>query len=123
MLNTPEIQSPLKFLLATPLVHVAQRTCHQFSTNPRLLAQELRDCFQSCFHSRRLVKNIVWAKKILGEKVVKSDKCMCVFQLLGARARAPPKVYAYACFYSTRFLSPIQLVFYGRSNPQIVNVN
>jgi len=37
---------------------------------------------------RRLVK-------ILGEKVVKSDKCMGVSQLLGARARAAPKVYAY----------------------------
>ena len=28
--------------------------------------------------------------KILGEKVVKSDKCMGVSQLLGARARAAP---------------------------------
>ena len=34
--------------------------------------------------------------KILGgQKVVKSDKCMGVSQLLGARARAAPKVYAY----------------------------
>ena len=31
-----------------------------------------------------------------GQKVVKSDKCMGVSQLLGARARAAPKVYAYA---------------------------
>jgi len=35
--------------------------------------------------------------KILGrgQKVVKSDKCKGVSQLLGASARAPPKVYAY----------------------------
>jgi len=32
----------------------------------------------------------------VGQKVVKSDKCMGVSQLLGARARAAPKVYAYA---------------------------
>ena len=31
-----------------------------------------------------------------GQKVVKSDKCMGVSQLLGAHARAAPKVYAYA---------------------------
>jgi len=31
----------------------------------------------------------------LGEKVVRSDKCMGDSQLLGARARAAPKVYAY----------------------------
>jgi len=33
--------------------------------------------------------------KILGEKVVNSDKCMGVSQLLGARDWAAPKVYAY----------------------------
>ena len=34
--------------------------------------------------------------KILGgQKVVKSDKCLCVSQLLGVCARAAPKVYAY----------------------------
>ena len=27
--------------------------------------------------------------------MVKSDKCMSVSQLLGARAQVPPKVYAY----------------------------
>jgi len=43
--------------------------------------------------------------KILGEKVVKSDKCIGVSQLSGARARDAPKVYAYGgleaivCFY------------------------
>ena len=30
-----------------------------------------------------------------GQKLVKSDKCMGVSKLLGARARAVPKVYAY----------------------------
>ena len=40
-------------------------------------------------HWRRLVKNIGWAdQNIRGQKVVKSDKCMGVSQLLGARARA-----------------------------------
>jgi len=34
--------------------------------------------------------------KILGEKVVKSDKCMGVSQLLGGTCPVcPPKVYAY----------------------------
>ena len=48
--------------------------------------------------------------KILGEqKVVKSDKCMGVSQLLGARARAAPKVYAYAVVSKVR-LSILQLV-------------
>src|SRR6218665_119266 len=48
-------------------------------------------------HWRRLVKNIGWANRNIGGKVVKSDKCMGVSQLLGARARAAPsKVYAYA---------------------------
>jgi len=43
-------------------------------------------------HWRILVKNIGWEKpKILGDKVVKSDKCMGVSQLLGARARAAPQ--------------------------------
>jgi len=30
-----------------------------------------------------------------GQKVVKSDKCMGVSQLMGAHSRAAPKVYAY----------------------------
>ena len=30
-----------------------------------------------------------------GQKEIKSDKCMGVSQLLGARARAAPKVYVY----------------------------
>ena len=47
-------------------------------------------------HWRRLVKNIWVAKQSIGgQQVVKSDKCMGVSQLLGARARAAPKVYAY----------------------------
>jgi len=46
---------------------------------------------------RRLVKYIGWANQnIGGQKVVKRDKCMGVSQLLGARPRAAPKVYAYA---------------------------
>src|SRR6218665_955901 len=50
-----------------------------------------------CGHLRRLVKNIGWANQNIGggKKVVKSDKCMDVSQLLGARARAAPKSYAY----------------------------
>ena len=41
-------------------------------------------------HWRRLVKNIGWTNQNIGggQKVVKSDKCMGVSQLLGARARA-----------------------------------
>ena len=48
-------------------------------------------------HWRILVKNIGWANQNLGggAKVAKSDKCMGVSQLLGARARAAPYVYAY----------------------------
>ena len=42
-------------------------------------------------HWRRLVKNIGWENQnIGGQKVVKSDKCMGVAQLLVTRARAPP---------------------------------
>jgi len=33
--------------------------------------------------------------KYWGQKVVESDKCMGVSQLLGARARVAPKVYGY----------------------------
>jgi len=41
---------------------------------------------------RRLVQNIGWANQnIGGQKVVKSDKCMDISQLFGARARAAPK--------------------------------
>ena len=43
--------------------------------------------------------------KILGRKMVKSDKCMGVSQLLGARAGLPPKVYAYVC--NTELSKPI----------------
>jgi len=45
-----------------------------------------------------------WAN-IRGEKVVKSDKCMGDSQLLGARARAPPTVYAYV--YASFWSSPV----------------
>src|SRR6218665_180032 len=39
---------------------------------------------------------ILWANQNMGvQKVVKSDKCMGVSQLLGAGALAAPKVYAY----------------------------
>ena len=38
----------------------------------------------------------MWAYQNIGGKVVKSDKCMGDSQLLGARARDAPKVYAYA---------------------------
>jgi len=45
-------------------------------------------------HWLRFVKNIGWANQNMGgQKVVKSDKCMGVSQLLGARARpAPPSL-------------------------------
>jgi len=47
-----------------------------------------------CPHWRRLTKNIEWAvgkpKYCGGQKVVNSDKCMGISQLLGARARAAP---------------------------------
>ena len=40
-------------------------------------------------HWRRLVKNIEWANQNIGrQKLVKSDKCMGISQLLGARVRA-----------------------------------
>jgi len=45
-----------------------------------------------------LSKILDWQTKILGAEGDKSDKCMGASQLLGARARAPPKlpkVYAY----------------------------
>ena len=43
-------------------------------------------------HWRRLVKNIGWENQnIGGQKVVRSDKCMGVSQLLGADARAFPQ--------------------------------
>jgi len=50
----------------------------------------------------RLVKNIGWANQnIGGQKVVKSDKCMGVSQLLGGMCPGcPPKVYAYVYFTS-----------------------
>ena len=43
-------------------------------------------------HWRKLVKNIGCANQNIGwgQKVVKSDKCMGVSQLLGACARAAP---------------------------------
>ena len=42
-------------------------------------------------HFRRLVKNIELANQNTGkQKVVKSNKCMGISQLLGARARAAP---------------------------------
>jgi len=39
---------------------------------------------------RRLGKNIEWANQNIGGKVLKSDKCMGVSLLLGARARGAP---------------------------------
>jgi len=44
-------------------------------------------------HWHRLDKRIVWANQNIGarQKVVKSDKCMGVSQLLGARAKAAPQ--------------------------------
>ena len=54
----------------------------------------LRWCHRpiSSIHWRRLVKNIGWANQNIGggQKVVKSDKCMGVSQLSGARSRAAP---------------------------------
>jgi len=47
-------------------------------------------------HWRRLVKKIGWTNQnIGGQKVVKSDKCMGISQLLGACACSAPQVYAY----------------------------
>jgi len=43
-----------------------------------------------CYRWHRFVKNIGWANQNIGGKVVKSDKCMGVSQLLAARARAAP---------------------------------
>src|SRR6218665_3992329 len=41
-------------------------------------------------------RHIEWANQnIGGQRVVKSNKCMCISQLLRARARAAPTVYAY----------------------------
>jgi len=53
--------------------------------------------FSYSIHWRRLVKSIVWANQNSGggQKVVESDKRMGVSQLLGARARAAFKIYAY----------------------------
>src|SRR6218665_1163298 len=42
-------------------------------------------------HWRRLVRNIGWANQNIWGKVVQSDKCMGVFQLLGACVRAVPQ--------------------------------
>ena len=45
-------------------------------------------------HWRRLVKNIGWANQNIGRghKVVKSEKCMGVYQLFGGtRPGCPPK--------------------------------
>src|SRR6218665_956680 len=47
-----------------------------------------------------LSKILVGKPKYWGQKVVKSDKCMGVSQLLGARARAAPQVYAYDRLHS-----------------------
>src|SRR6218665_2736678 len=51
----------------------------------------LRDCLPVCLYWRRLVKNVGSDKpKYWGEKVVRSDKCMGISQLLGVRVRAAP---------------------------------
>ena len=50
-----------------------------------------------------LSKILAGQTKILGgQKVAKSDKCMGVSRLLGARAWAAPKVYAYGRNYVYR---------------------
>src|SRR6218665_806456 len=41
-------------------------------------------------HLRIIVKNIGWANQNIGAKVVKSDKCMGVSQLLGAPCSGCP---------------------------------
>ena len=49
-------------------------------------------------HWRRLDKNSGWANQnIGGQKVVKSEKCMGVSQLLGARAPAAPQSLRLSC--------------------------
>src|SRR6218665_2719640 len=53
-------------------------------------------------HWHRLVKNIGWTNQNIGGKVTKGDKCIGVSQLLGASARAAPKVYAYERHLYTR---------------------
>jgi len=54
-----------------------------------------------------------------GRKVVKSDKCMDVSQLLGARARAAPKSYAYWLWIGK--LSPAVHSRWGRLGSDRVN--
>src|SRR6218665_157322 len=58
----------------------------------------------SAVHWRKLVKNIGWANQnIGGQKVVKSDKCIGVSQLLeGTCPGCPSKFYAYAAVASLR---------------------
>src|SRR6218665_885711 len=51
------------------------------------------------YHWRRFVKKLGGKPKYWGQKVVKSAKCMGGSQLLGACARAAPKVYAYATYH------------------------
>ena len=56
-------------------------------------------------HRCRLVENSGWANQnIGGQKVVKSDKCMGISQLLGGTCPgSPPKVYAYVWHVSSFF--------------------
>ena len=60
-------------------------------------------------HWRRLVTNIGWANRKIGggQKVVKNEKCMGVFQLLGKPARAAPQILS-LWFSSKRSQKSIQ---------------
>jgi len=43
-------------------------------------------------HWHRLVKNTGWANRSFGGNVAKTDKCMCISQILGARPVCPPSL-------------------------------
>ena|SRR6218665_1077693 len=71
---------------------------HPYLTSPSLILPHLT--LPSLIHRHRIVKNIGWANQNVGGKVVKSEKCMDVSQLLGGTCLGcPPKVYAYALIY------------------------
>ena|SRR6218665_3869023 len=88
---------------------------------------------QRCYQTRTFIDTVTGVDlskildgqfKILGEKVVKTDKCMVVSQLLGAYARAAPQVYAYGynqlTFKKLRIISIKQSI--NQTNNQIESI-
>ena len=68
-------------------------TCRPYSHGPVIVPM----LWTSIRQWSRLVKNVVWQTKILEGNSVKSDKCMGVCTIIGARSRAALKsLYAYA---------------------------